>query len=218
VHVGDQREAVTENRRRLAADLGVDVGIGDASRVVWLAQVHRDTVLVVDDAFDALATGGAAHPPEADAAVTEQVGTPLAVLVADCAPIALVGEHAVGVVHAGWAGLEAGVVERAVEALRAISGPSVRAVVGPCIHPAHYEFGAADLERLVGRFGGHVAGSTEWGTPAFDLPAAVQHELARCDVVEVVDVGVCTSESRHHFSHRRDGSTGRQAVLVVRTR
>jgi len=149
--------------------------------------------------------------------------------VADCAPIALVGEHTVGVVHAGWAGLEAGVIERAVEALRSLDAQKldqrsgtgralqVRAVLGPCIHPAHYEFGAADLARLVARFGPHVAGVTEWGTPALDLPAAVMRELARVGVHETVDVDVCTAESPHHFSHRRDGITGRQAVVVVRT-
>ncbi|HEX5586396.1 MAG TPA: polyphenol oxidase family protein [Acidimicrobiia bacterium] len=205
-HVGDAAAAVAENRRRLAAELAVD----DASPVVWLDQVHGDTVVRVDGAVTA--------PPRADAAVTDRVLVPLAVLVADCAPIALVADHAVGVVHAGWAGLEAGVIERAVDALRATSDGPVQAVVGPCIHPARYEFGASDLERLVGRFGRHVAGVTEWDTPAFDLPAAVKHELTRVGVATVVDVDVCTSASEHHFSHRRDGTTGRQAVVVMRTR
>jgi polyphenol oxidase len=238
VHVGDRPEAVTENRRRLAAGFdAAELGIGDASTMVWLRQVHGDTVVVAGAGGGRVAApeagrseaGGSevdvseSGAPEADAAVTDRLGVALVVQVADCAPIALVGERTVGVVHAGWAGLEAGVIERAVDALRALDqrdadvATPVRAVLGPCIHPAHYEFGAADLERLVARFGPHVAGVTHRGTPALDLPAAVMHELARVGVHEIVDVDVCTAESPHHFSYRRDGITGRQVVVVVRT-
>jgi hypothetical protein len=92
----------------------------------------------------------------------------------------------------------------------------VRAVLGPCVHAERYEFGAADLERLVRRFGPSVAGITEWGTPAFDLPEAVRLALRRAGVIELVDVDTCTALSHDHFSHRRDGVTGRQAVVVVR--
>ncbi|MFI5046077.1 MAG: polyphenol oxidase family protein [Acidimicrobiia bacterium] len=209
MHVGDDPAAVEENRRRLAVDVG-DV----ASDWVWLRQVHGDTVVAVDD----LPAGDRSTlPPEADAAVTTRSGTALCVLVADCAPIVLVGEDAVGVVHAGWAGLERGVVGRGVDALRRhdVAGAPLRAVLGPCIRPGRYEFGAEDLARLVDRFGPSVAATTLWGTPAFDLPAAVRIELARAGVDDLIDVGVCTSASPDHFSHRRDGVTGRQAVVAV---
>jgi YfiH family protein len=211
-HVGDEPDAAAENRRRLVAAVGPDAG-----RWVWLRQVHGDTVVVVEDSTAAsCATAG---PPEADAAVTAVPGTALCVLVADCAPIALVGTRAVGVVHAGWPGLEAGVVGAAVAALRGLEpspdGP-VRAVLGPCIHPGRYEFGAEHLDRLVGRLGDGVAAATDWGTPALDIPAAVRLELARAGVHDLVDLDVCTAASPDHFSHRRDGVTGRQAVVVVR--
>jgi YfiH family protein len=206
-HVGDDAEAVRANRQRLA---GVS-GLGDPDGWVWLRQVHGDAVADVDAA--------PADPPAADAAVTDRRGLPLVVLVADCAPIALVGEQAVGVVHAGWQGLERDVVGRAVGALRArdVPGSTVRAVVGPCIHPSRYEFGAAELDRLAARFGPGVVGTTDWGTPALDLPATVRIALAEAGVVDVVDTGICTSASPDHFSHRRDGITGRQAVVVVKS-
>ena len=151
--------------------------------------------------------------------MTDRPGLPLVVLVADCAPIALVGGRAVGVVHAGWQGLERGVVERAVTAVRAVDGDTdgaVRAVLGPCIRPGRYEFGTVDLDRLVARFGPAVAATTDWDTPALDLPAAITVALAGVGVTDVVDAGVCTSASPDHFSHRRDGTTGRQAVVVVK--
>ncbi len=85
------------------------------------------------------------------------------------------------------------------------------------MHPERYEFGADLLARLVERLGPEVAGRTADGAPALDIPAGVRIELARAGVADVTDVGVCTSASPDHFSHRRDGVTGRQAVVVVRT-
>ena len=154
--------------------------------------------------------------PEADAAVTTVPGLPLVVLTADCAPIALCAANAVGVVHAGWPGLLAGVVGAGVDALRAADPEApVRAVLGPCVHPGRYEFGVDDLAKLVDRFGPDVAARTDDGRPALDIPAAVRLALAAAGVVDVVDVDVCTSASADHFSHRRDGTTGRQALIAV---
>jgi YfiH family protein len=171
--------------------------------------VHGDVVVVVD--------APPAVSPVADAAVTTTVGLPLVVLTADCAPIALVAPHAIGVVHAGWPGLEQGIIGEAVDALKARSPGPVRAVLGPCIQPEQYEFGADLLERLVERLGPEVAARTAEGAPALDIPAAVRLSLVRAGVSELTDVGVCTSASPDHFSHRRDGVTGRQAVVVMRT-
>jgi YfiH family protein len=210
-HVGDDPAAVHENRAQLARSLPFTPD--DPSDWVWLRQVHGRMVAVVDSAPPV--------PPEADAAVTTTIGLPLVVLTADCAPIALVAERAVGVVHAGWQGLERGVIAAGVDALRAAAGDpdaTVRALLGPCIHAANYEFGATELERLVARFGPAVAARTDAGTPAFDLPAAVAVALGEAGVRDVLDADVCTAASPHHFSYRRDGVTGRQGVVVVRTR
>ena len=205
-HVDDDPLAVVENRTRAAARLGD--APADPLRWVWLRQVHGHDVVTVD--------APVAEPPVADAAVTATPGLPLVVLTADCAPIALVARGAVGVVHAGWPGLEQGVLGGAVEALRALSPGPVRAVLGPCVHPAHYEFGTDLLARLVERLGPEVEGRTAAGTPALDIPAAVRASLAQAGVDDLDDVGICTSASPDHFSHRRDGVTGRQAVVVVR--
>jgi YfiH family protein len=205
-HVGDTRDAVAANRRRLART--IDGVLADPQSWVWLRQVHGATVCVLDVA--------PSSPPEADAAVTTAPALPLVVLVADCAPVALVAPGAVAVAHAGWAGLELGVLERAVETVRREGGDPVRAVLGPCIHPARYEFGADLLERLVARLGPEVAARTAEGTPALDIPAAVRAALACAGVDDVDDVDVCTAGSADHFSARRDGVTGRQAVVVVR--
>jgi purine-nucleoside/S-methyl-5'-thioadenosine phosphorylase / adenosine deaminase len=92
----------------------------------------------------------------------------------------------------------------------------VRAVVGPCISPEHYEFGADELEQVTRSLGPAVAGRTETGAPALDLRAGVGVALESAGVDVHADVDVCTYASEDHFSHRRDGVTGRQALIVTR--
>jgi YfiH family protein len=210
-HVDDDPGAVAANRARLAADLGAHVpGLpADAAEWVWLRQVHGHEVVTV--------AAAPAEPPEADAAVTTTVGLPLVVMTADCAPVALASPGGVAVVHAGWPGLEQDVLGAAVDALRAVAPGPVAAWLGPCVHPGRYEFGTDLLARLVDHLGPEVASVTDAGTPALDIPAAVRVSLQRAGVEDLTDVGVCTASSADHFSHRRDGVTGRQAVVVVRT-
>jgi purine-nucleoside/S-methyl-5'-thioadenosine phosphorylase / adenosine deaminase len=152
---------------------------------------------------------------DADAAVTTESDTLLAVHTADCAPIALVStEGVVGAVHAGWRGLAAGVVDAAVERMRALGARSIEAVLGPSIHAECYEFGADDLDRVVERCGEVARGVTAGGRPALDLPAAVRAALDRAGATAVEGEAPCTACDRRFFSHRARGDTGRQALLV----
>jgi YfiH family protein len=203
-HVGDDPDAVAANRRR-SADAA---GLVEPTRWVWLRQVHGVRVHVASGP-----TGQVA--PEADAAVTATRGLPLAIVTADCAPVVLACDDAIGVVHAGHPGLEHGVIEAAVGALRELGRGPVRAFLGPCIRPARYEFGADDLARLVDRLGPQVESRTRDGRPAFDVPTAVRLALEQSGVDAFEDANVCTADSAGHFSYRRDGVTGRQATIAV---
>jgi polyphenol oxidase len=199
---------------RSHGDLAVgSAGVLDRRRQVvpgpwtWLRQVHGGRVVVVE------------HPgqhagEEADAAVTATPGAVLAVQVADCAPVALLADAAVGVVHAGWRGLVAGVVPAAVEAMRDLGAGEIRAVVGPCIRPGCYEFGPDDLDRVAAVLGDVVRVRTDDGRPALDVPAAVRTALQRAGVTDVSDDGVCTACSDEHWSHRAAGDEARQAVVA----
>jgi copper oxidase (laccase) domain-containing protein len=171
--------------------------------------VHGADVAVVD----APTPPGA--PPVADALVTATPGLPVAIVTADCAPIALACDGAVGVVHAGHRGLLAGVIPAAVDALRALGRGDVHALLAPCIRAPRYEFGERDLAHLVDAFGPDVASTTEWGTPALDLAAGVRIALERAGVHTFDDTGICTSASSDYFSYRRDGETGRQATIMM---
>ena len=208
-HVGDLASAVAENRRRVCLAVG--------ARIVWLRQVHGARVHNVSSGARDESEAG---PPVADAAVTAASGIGVAVLSADCVPIALACEGAVGVVHAGWNGLIEGVIENAVAEMRRTGSGSVMALIGPCIHPARYEFGSSELERVAALLGPRVIAHTDRGAPALDLPVAARMVLERSGVAErdIASVGECTAASACYFSHRRDGVTGRQAMIAVRAR
>jgi YfiH family protein len=173
----------------------------------WLRQVHGADVVVVHEP-------GAEAGVEADAAVTDVPGAVLAVHTADCVPVALLSDGAVGVAHAGWRGLAAGVVEAAVDALRQLSSGPISAHIGPAIRPRCYEFGEADARHVAERVGPSVLATTAWGTPALDVAAGVRAELARCGIEVIRDDGTCTACSPCHFSYRARGDAGRQAALA----
>lgn len=178
----------------------------------WLRQEHGARVVRVE------APGGSAGE-RADAAVTGMAGCALAVLTADCAPVALASaEGVIGVAHAGWRGTVAGVLEATVAEMRSMGASDIRAVVGPCIRPGCYAFGPADLDRVAARMGDTVRGTTSTGDPALDLPAAVLASLGRAgvDPDHVRDAGVCTACSAQHFSWRAAKDLQRQAVVVWR--
>jgi YfiH family protein len=172
--------------------------------------VHGSDVVVVNRPGEHAGTS-------ADAAVTAHAGCRLAIRTADCAPVVLASDGAVGVVHAGWRGVLDGVVQAAVTKLRAIGGEgAVRAAIGPCIHAECYEFSPADLDAVAGRLGPTVRSSTATGRPALDVPAAVRAALADSGVELVHDADVCTACSPAHFSHRARADKERQAMVVWR--
>jgi YfiH family protein len=180
-----------------------------------LRQVHGDAVVLADAAWPLGAPGGF---PAGDALVGRGADHVLAVVVADCAAVALATEEgAHGAVHAGWRGLRAGVVEKAVRAVSELGTGAVVAGLGPCIGPCCYEFAGPALEELAGRYGDAVRATTAWGAPALDLPAAVRGALAAAGAQVVVDQARCSGcDPQGFWSHRRRGDRARQALFVWR--
>jgi copper oxidase (laccase) domain-containing protein len=160
---------------------------------------------------------GEASGEAADAAVTTSSRAALAVLTADCAPVALGSpEGVLGVAHAGWRGLRAGVVETTIKTMRRLGATRIEAVVGPCIHACCYPFGAADLDAMQVRLGPQVRSTDRDGKPALDLPAGVRAALHASGATVVGDACTCTSCSEGYWSWRASGSRRRQATVVWR--
>lgn len=187
-------------------DLGARRGAIHPAPWTWLRQQHGAGVVVVTRPGEHAGVG-------ADAAVTTVADAPIAVHTADCAPVLLTADGAVGVVHAGWRGLVAGVIEATARTMADLGHPPRAARLGPCIRARCYEFGADDLAEVASRYGPSVVGTTAWATPALDLAAAVR---AACEWIEVPlhDVGTCTACSSTHWSHRAREERGRQALVA----
>lgn len=204
-HVGDDPEAVRANRERLAGILGLP-----AEDFVWMEQLHTNTVTVVD--------GPQKEPvPATDALVTTQVGLALCVLVADCTPV-LLSDHAAGVigaVHAGRMGARNGIVKRTVEKMVELGAKpaNIQALLGPAAAGESYEVPAemaADVEaRLPGS-----ATTTAKGTPGLDIRAGIVRQLMSVGVTHIDADPRDTITDDTFFSHRREGTTGRQAGVI----
>jgi YfiH family protein len=175
-----------------------------------LRQVHGARVVTVDQ------PGGCAGEP-ADGAVTASGGNVLAVLTADCAPVVLTSpEGLVGVAHAGWKGLRAGVVEATVQSMRRMGATRVEAVLGPCIRPCCYTFGDEELMEMESRLGRHLRATDREGRPALDLPAGVRAAVHAAGATMVGEAGTCTGCTEGLWSWRTGRTARRQATVVWR--
>jgi YfiH family protein len=212
LHVGDDAGAVL--RRRVQVEHAAGVA---PRRFQYMNQVHGNEVSLVVEAgasFESDPAAGALQVPVADALVS--VGKPLAVMVADCIPLVLVGAGATGpvlaAVHAGRPGLFSGVIPAAVEQMRASGAQDIRAWLGPSVCGKCYEV-PAELRDEVAAVLPSAWATTTWGTPALDLPAGAASQLDALGV-PIEYRGPCTLENESLFSHRRDARSGRFAGLV----
>jgi YfiH family protein len=216
LHVGDDPDRVNENRRRAAIALGFS-----PSKMVCAEQVHGCRVAVVgaSDAGRGAVVMETAIPA-ADALVTDTPGLLLALFFADCLPILLADpeRRVVGLAHAGWRGLAAGVIEKTVETMGKRFGTvprSLVAAVGPGIGPCCFEVG----EDVASHFAGAVRRLPGTGKPHIDLALAAVERLTALGVTadQITRAGDCTvcGDPDCWFSHRRDrGRTGRMGALV----
>ena len=202
--VGDAEESVAENRRRVAARL--------PSTPKWLRQVHGARVVCADDA---------AAEMEADGAFTFSREVVCAVMVADCLPVFLCAKGAgVAAAHAGWRGLAGGILESAYSALRARTDAEIVARIGPSISAGCYPTGAEVRDALRrGAMDDDCFAPTDDGKFMTDLKELARRRLLDLGAADVFVDSACTySDASRYFSARRDGTTGRMAGLIWRTR
>lgn len=174
---------------RVVARVADTLGISRAWAVV--DQVHGSDIL------DATAPGMLGS---ADAIVTTERDLPIAVRTADCLGVVSHGRTSVGVAHAGWRGLAAGVLDE----FRARMGSQARFYVGPSIGPCCYEVGPDVADRFP-----DDAASTSWGTTSVDLRSAARRALGHAANIDER----CTHCGDDLLSHRRNGTPHRMAAI-----
>ncbi|WP_414058432.1 peptidoglycan editing factor PgeF [Pseudomonas sp. HR96] len=199
-HVGDDRQAVAENRRRLCAAI--------QAQPAWLSQVHGVNVVPADPT----------QVVEADGCWTTTPGIACTAMTADCLP-ALFCDRAgrrVAAAHAGWRGLANGVLEATVQAM-AVAPEEILVWLGPAIGPRNFEVGSEVRATFVAHHPqaeSAFSAGEQPGKYIADIYALARIRLAAVGVTAVYGGGLCTIEDERFFSYRRENPTGRFASLV----
>jgi YfiH family protein len=220
-HVGDDHEAVLENRRRLASALGVD-------RLTVPDQQHKDRVAVIDAALAGRGHDGVpdsvAAFPATDALVTNLPGTALTIMVADCAPVVLFdpGRRAIGVAHCGRGGTVLGALPKTIETMTAAFGSApgdLLVGIGPAIGAASYEIGDAQAAEVAAAFGdAGLLTPTRPGHCTLDVVGGLRIQLRTAGVKEanVHDLAIDTRTATDtFFSDRAARPCGRFMIAAV---
>jgi YfiH family protein len=195
----DDPAKVAENRRRMAAQMGVTP---EHLLSVW--QVHSPDTVVASGPWEN------ASRPRADAMVTRSEGLAIGVTAADCGPILLVDPNArvIGAAHAGWKGALTGIVESTVEAMENLGAKrsGIVAAIGPLIRQHSYEVGGEFVERFIeadAENGVFFIPSAREGHAMFDLAGFIRTRLENAGVLMIDDIGVDTYSDERFYSYRR---------------
>lgn len=196
LHVGDDPEAVWENRRRLLEQAALP------AMPRWLNQVHGTKVVYAGDVMS--------DETPADAVWADQPDQVCAVMVADCVPVLIAAQdgRCVAAAHAGWRGLVNGVLQATLAALPA-KPEELAAWVGPCIGPGAYTV-SPDIIESFGAMG--VAGKKP---NHLDIAATAAKILENQGIPQIHQADRCVfANGAEFYSYRRDGVTGRFAAFV----
>jgi YfiH family protein len=195
----DNPAHVTENRRRMAEQIGVS-----PAHFLSVHQTHSPDVVVASGPWQGPSR------PLADAIVTRTEGLAIGASAADCGPILLADPRArvIGAAHAGWKGALTGILESTVDAMEKLGAErtGIVAAIGPLIRQHSYEVGSEFIERFVeadaenARF---FIPSTREGHAMFDLAGFIRMRLENAGALMIDDIGVDTYSDERFFSYRR---------------
>lgn len=226
LHVGDDIEAVWENRRRLAKHLRVGPEL-----LTCAQQVHGTEISEVT----AENVGAGAFQmdkaiPNSDAIFTRLEEVPLLLLVADCVPVLVYDptHHAVAVIHAGWRGTIGHVPVLTMQAMADAYGTrpqDCHVYLGPSIHYDSFEVSEelADTFRGASYIPDQIVGyryRADKGiqTPHVNLQQFIVQDLRQFGVpLQHITVSPTDSMTAAGcYSYRREfGKTGRMALFAM---
>ena len=202
LHVGDDETRVTQNRKLLRQQLELP------AEPCWINQTHGTRTVTLEQEVTR----------DADAAITRVPGTIAVVMTADCLPVLLCNRDGseVGAVHAGWRGLQAGVIQSALATMKS-PNQQLLAWIGPGISKACFEVGDEVRTAFMGTmqdaetcFSTH--GEGHW---LCDLAGLAERVLKAQGVGEVCRDSHCSYRDADRFySYRRAATTGRMASLI----
>lgn len=243
-YCGDEPQNVAENRRLLAAELGIDT-----DHIIMPHQVHGVEVRNIAGEYFSMPENIRKMVLEGvDAVMTDQQGVCVGVSTADCIPVLLYDEehHAVAAIHAGWRGTLARIVHKTIQEMAfayKTEPKKLKVVIGPGISLDNFEVGdevyeafeqaafpmdeiaeqrpnaafaadPAERNRLAAE--GNIVQPLKWH---INLPLCNKQILMHCGVSEenIQDCGICTfAHSDEYFSARKLGvESGRIFTAII---
>ncbi|MCP4470248.1 MAG: peptidoglycan editing factor PgeF [Gammaproteobacteria bacterium] len=202
LHVGDRDADVMENRRLLRGALALP------SEPCWINQTHGVHAVTLEQDSNR----------DADAAITREPGKIAVVMTADCLPILVCNRAGseVAAIHAGWRGLQAGVIEATIAALHS-PARHLLAWIGPGISQSCFEVG----DEVRGAFIDRVANAQSCfsanrpGHWLCDLAGLAESVLRTAGFDQVARAPYCSyGDADLFYSYRREAVTGRMASLI----
>lgn len=202
-HVGDNPNYVAANRQIL-----IETALLPAEPL-WLKQTHSSDVIHSNQWQQNI---------EADAIISDSINLVCAVMTADCLPLLITDKSGsqVAAIHAGWRGLQAGIIENTL-ARFTVPCSEILAWMGPAIGPQAFEVGpevkaaflaidpAAESAFMPSHSDRYLA----------DIYRLARQRLSAQGVTAIYGGDYCTyTEKERFFSYRRDGLTGRMATLI----
>jgi len=203
-HVNDNPQHVLKNRAILKQSLNLP------AEPVWLEQVHGVCVLDTDNYSS----------NQADAAFSTHIKQVCVVMTADCLPVLICNRQGtkVAAAHAGWRGLQAGIIERTIDALQE-DPASCLLWLGPAIGAQAFEVGDEVREAFVNEMPTTAEAfvANRPGHWLADIYQLARIRLQKKGVNEIYGGGLCTyTDSSRFYSYRRDNHSGRMASLIWR--
>ena len=174
------------------------------TRFATAAQVHGAEVIVHAPGWE-----GWLRHPAADGHMSATRGTALAVTIADCVPVFLAHPSgAVAILHSGWRGTAARIVEQGISAMasRGFPASEVRMHMGPAICGKCYEVSPDVIEKLTG-----AAASAP---QRVDLRALIADHARAAGVGHITISDRCTRHHNDRFFSHRAGDRGRLVATI----
>ncbi len=180
----------------------------DNSNLVIPTQVHSNVVQICD------------HPgniADADGIITNNKDLILSIQVADCIPIYLhdVKNQNIGLVHAGWRGVSAGIIEKSIIKMRELDSEvrNIKVLLGPSIRQCCFEIGP-EVAKL---FDVKFQKSGRGDRTQLNLQGAVIEQLLNLNIHNnnIIEVKECTYCSDKYHSYRREGEKAGRMIAMM---
>lgn len=202
-HVEDDLEQVLENRNHLKTALNLP------AEPFWLEQIHSNTVVEVNAGLIL---------PKADASFSTQKNVVCVVMTADCLPVLMCSKNGekIAAIHAGWRGLESGIISKTVEALKT---KELTVWLGAAIGAQRFEVGDDVRDVFLKKSADYAEAFQKNGSQWLcDIYQLARIELASLGITQIFGGEFCTmTDTEHFYSYRRDNQTGRMATLIWRS-